>query len=410
MSRWRITLLLASWEFRRYFKWKSQLISMGIGVVLMVGIALLGPRLVRETIAETMLVGVVGEAPFALAPTLGIEWRRGDASELRAAYEAEEVGALLTLHTDSEGTLESRSEGGWVHSLQNTLDDGRRQSRLGVHGLDPAVLSDVMDSFDLEQIETGPDAEHDAEHDHEAQHEPHKPRRSRWDRIIALTMVGFMFGGLFAGTALLFSGITSEKQQLVTEQIVAAVPPQTWIDGKILGIGFRAITSALEMVLWGLLGMLVWRDFVNPEFVGLSHVSPVLLLGVGLLAVLGFCLWFCFFAAIAATIDDPNTSARGMLMLVPMIAPALAVPVYLHPDSDLSLVLSLLPPTATIALTVRMALTDVAAWQYVVAVVGMGLTVAFLRRAAGKVFAMAILMHGKEPSWREIWRAARRSA
>ncbi len=38
MSRWRITLLLAGWEFRRFFKWKSQLIGWGIGVLLMVGL------------------------------------------------------------------------------------------------------------------------------------------------------------------------------------------------------------------------------------------------------------------------------------------------------------------------------------------------------------------------------------
>ena len=31
------------------------------------------------------------------------------------------------------------------------------------------------------------------------------------------------------------------------------------------------------------------------------------------------------------------------------------------------------------------------------------------RRAAGKVFAIAILMRGKELGWREMWRAARSS-
>jgi hypothetical protein len=36
------------------------------------------------------------------------------------------------------------------------------------------------------------------------------------------------------------------------------------------------------------------------------------------------------------------------------------------------------------------------------------LTILVLRRAAGKVFAMAILLRGTEPGWREIWRAARK--
>ena len=404
MSRWRITLLLASWEFRRYFKWKSQLVSMGIGLAIMAGIALVGPRLVDRAIAETTAVGVIGEQPFALPPAPGVGWRHGEPDELRSAYDAKDLGGLLTLHSDSGGTLLTRAEGGWVHTLRAALDGARRGARLAAHGLDPAVLSDLTAPFDLEVV--AGDEETRAEGDAGA---GDRGRPSKWDRGIALAMLGFMFGGVFSGTALLVTGITSEKQQLVTEQIVAAVPAQTWIDGKIIGIGFRALESTLELVVWALLGMTVWRGFVNPDFAGVSHVSAVLLLQVGVLATLGFCLWFCFFAAVAATIDDPNTSARGMFVLAPVLAPVLAIPAYYQPEGGFALVLSLLPPTATMALAVRLALTEVPAWQLVVAVAGMVATIAILRRSAGKVFAIATLMRGKEPSWREIWAAARRS-
>ena len=97
-----------------------------------------------------------------------------------------------------------------------------------------------------------------------------------------------------------------------------------------------------------------------------------------------------------------------MLLLLPVAAPALAVPAYLHPDGGLALLLSLFPPTATVALSVRLALSEVPAWQLAVAVLGLLATIALLRRAAGKVFAMAILLRGTEPGWREIWRAARK--
>lgn len=405
MSLWRITLLLANWEFRRYFKWKSQLVSWGIGVLIMIGIAAIGPRLVARSVAESTVVGVIGTTPFDLPSTLGVTWRHGEEAELRKAFEAEEIGALLALHTDSAGTLESHTEGGWVHSVQNTLNNARRESRLVAHGLERGVLDDLNASFELERIETkGEGSEDDDEEDAAAE----KPRASKWDRIIALSMLGFMFGGVFMGTALLFTGITSEKQQLVTEQIVAAVPPQTWIDGKILGTGARSLITVLEMVLWSLLGMAIWKGFVNPDFAGLSQVSPLLLLAIGVLATFGFVLWYCFFAAISASIDDPNTSARGMLLLLPMLGPALAVPAYFQPDGILAIILSLFPPSATMVLSVRLSLTDVPAWQFIVAVLAMGLSIALLRRAAGKVFAMAILMRGKEPTWREMWRAARK--
>ena len=406
MSRWHVVMLLAAWEFRRYFKWKSQLISWAIMVLLLVGLAVLGPRFVERAVTETTQVGIVGDTPFELPPAMGLTYRRGDERELREAYEAEEIGGLLTVSSDSEGTLESRSEAGWLHGLRIALDQGRRASRLAAHALDPAVLEDVNASFELEVVYP-PDEEDRAD---ATEDEPSaSPRPSKWDKIVAFTMLGFMFLGVFTGTSLLFAGITSEKQHLVTEQIVAAVPPQAWIDGKILGTALRSIESLLEMMFWSLLGLLIWRDSVNPDFAGLDHVSPGLALGIAALAAVGFSLWFCFFAAIAATIDDPNTSSRGILFLVPMAAPALAIPAYLHPDGGLALFLSLFPPTASIALTVRLVIAEVAAWEVVVAFAGMLLTTAILRRAAGKVFAIAILMRGKELGWREMWRAARSS-
>lgn len=417
MSRWSVLLLLASWEFRRFFKWKSQLVGWGLALSVMAGLAFVAPRLVDRAVAETTTIGLLGQAPFEVPDSLGVRVRSGPDAELEAAFARGDLGGLLAFDSDQQGSLRARSEGGWIETLQASLDNARRQARLAAHDLDPQVLADVMAPFVLQRqilgeddtAHTGADADHAEAHDHAGVETHPDTRPSKWDRILALTMLGFMFGGVFSGTALLFTGITSEKQQLVTEQIVAAVPPQTWIDGKILGIGFRSITGVIEMVLWSLLGMLIWRDRVDPDFAGLEQISPGLLATVALLASLGFALWFCVFAAIAASIDDPNTSARGVLLMLPMIAPVLAVPAWFQPDGDLAVVLSMLPPTATMDMTVRLALGQVPTWQLLVAVTGMIVSIALLRRGAGKVFAMACLMRGKEPSWREMWAAARRS-
>ena len=55
----------------------------------------------------------------------------------------------------------------------------------------------------------------------------------------------------------------------------------------------------------------------------------------------------------------------------------------------------------------RLLLADVAPWEVPLALVLLLLTIWLLRRAAGKIFATGILMYGKEPSLREIWRWAR---
>jgi ABC-2 type transport system permease protein len=43
----------------------------------------------------------------------------------------------------------------------------------------------------------------------------------------------------------------------------------------------------------------------------------------------------------------------------------------------------------------------------VVACVALVGTIWLLRRAAGKIFHLGMLIYGKEPNWREIWRWAR---
>ena len=57
----------------------------------------------------------------------------------------------------------------------------------------------------------------------------------------------------------------------------------------------------------------------------------------------------------------------------------------------------------------RVALTDVPVWELVLSAALLIAGAMLARRAAGKVFSVAMLMYGKEPSWREIRRWVRES-
>ena len=54
-----------------------------------------------------------------------------------------------------------------------------------------------------------------------------------------------------------------------------------------------------------------------------------------------------------------------------------------------------------------MVLTDVAWWELPVALLLLAAGTLLLRRAAGKIFAVGMLMYGKEARWSEIWRWVR---
>jgi ABC-2 type transport system permease protein len=124
-------------------------------------------------------------------------------------------------------------------------------------------------------------------------------------------------------------------------------------------------------------------------------------------ALLGFLFWLSVFGALAATIDDPNTSTRGPLMFMPAMFSAAGFFIVGNPDSMFARVTGLLPLTSMAVMPARVALTEVPFWELALSAALLAGGALLARRAAGKVFAVAMLMYGKEPSWGEVRRWVR---
>lgn len=409
MTRLRLVLLLARWEFMRTFRWRDLLISLAIslGLIAVLGVA---GRLVAATKArvQPMRLAVAGEAPFELPPaTSDFEWiGHGPTAEadLDRLLSAGTLDGYLRFDSDAQGAIVGATDGARLDALRAALSAARRDARIRAHGLDERSLDDILMPFKLERRTVV--AASDGAHQPGASTRSHLSARVA--KIVAVALVVVMFIGIMSGTSHLFVGITSEKQSRVTEQIVAATPPQMWIDGKILGAAARSMLSLALLVVQCLLGVAVWAVLVKPGSISLLNaIEPGQVLAFALLALLGFSLWFCFFAAVAATINDPNTSSRGAFILLPVVAALFAVPIYLNPTGWLSIGLGLLPVTSPMALPMRMILADVAWWELPVAALALVGAIWMARRGAGKVFALGIMMHGKEPSWRDMVRAFR---
>jgi len=65
------------------------------------------------------------------------------------------------------------------------------------------------------------------------------------------------------------------------------------------------------------------------------------------------------------------------------------------------------PLTSSSVLPLRLLLAEVAPWEVPLALALLAGVIWVLRRAAGKIFALGMLMYGKEPTIREMWRWAR---
>ena len=108
-------------------------------------------------------------------------------------------------------------------------------------------------------------------------------------------------------------------------------------------------------------------------------------------------VWMCLAAARSAS-----------LMFVPVLCIGLASWIVLRdPDSAVARGLALFPLTSGPALPVRAMLSRVGAAEMIVSLVLLCATIWLVRRAAGRIFEIGMLMYGKEPSLREIARWAR---
>jgi ABC-2 type transport system permease protein len=228
----------------------------------------------------------------------------------------------------------------------------------------------------------------------------------RGERILTGGVLTLSLLGLMTGFGFIFAGITGEKQQRVTEQVISAIAPQQWIDGKIIGLaGVALVNTLVTGVTFG--GLFAAFVVATGRPFSLTVDQPFLVPLLVLFPLLGFALWFAFISAIAATIDDPHTSTKGSLLMLPVVPVAVAGLLFTRADTAIAQFFAVFPLTSSTVLPLRLLLAEVAPWEVPVALALLVGAIWVLRRAAGKIFALGMLMYGKEPTIREMWRWAR---
>ena len=313
----------------------------------------------------------------------------GEETRLRDAVGLKQLDGLLIVHSLDRVELLLLKEPVWLNDLHLALSEARARAKLRAASVTPQVMHDAGQLIALDLV----------------YHEAGRQASSRAEKVAAGIFISLTCLGVFLGMASFFTGITGEKQLRVTEQVVAAISPQTWVDGKLLGLSAAAFGTLLTyggaLTLFFIILKLSGMDLPVPW----NAIRPDKLMFFLLLAVLGIFFWNCVFAAIAVTINDPNSSTRSSLMFLPMMFVGMGFPGLQKPDAPVMRALAVMPGTSPTVMTARLVLSDVAGWEAVTAVLLLVLTILVLRRIAGKVFAAGILMTGKELSWPEAWRA-----
>jgi ABC-2 type transport system permease protein len=389
-----IVFEIARWEFQRWFKWKDQLLTLVISFLLALAIWG-GKELLSGDDAQLKIAVIKQETlPLKITGKSRIELQvaeKKDEQLLREQVGRREIDGLLLVKSVNEAELLVYKEPVWKDEILECLTEARTQVKIQEFQLPPAQLVDVMRPVTMSVMI------------HEGGHKP----TSTAEKVAAGLVIGVMLFGIFTGVAYQFVAITGEKQLRITEMIVSAVSPQEWIDGKILGVSAYALGFTFTTSMSILLFVLVSHAFGSGWMIPVEITSPLIVLYLVLLALGGFLFWNTIFATVSATINDPNTSARGSLLMAPFVPVVFALFAFKNPDSIGMQILSFIPFTSPVVLPARLVLTEVPWWQVSIALLVLAVGIWFFRTSSGKIFRLGMLMYGKEPSFKEMVRWAR---
>lgn len=389
MSNWPARLQVAQWEFFRFMKLNQLVISFVI-MMLMGALGYGIARWARSAGDKPAAIAVIGGSLLGLdgAAKVGsislFPAGESQIDSLRTALTARDIEGILILSGADSGRLIVRRAPVWMRSLETHLAQARQRLRLEEAGLAPDRLASLLAPVAImTEFQGGNDG--------------------RSSRIAAFVAVGLVLYGVFTSMAYMLVSVTAEKQLRVTEQVVSAISPQTWIDGKIIGIAAVSLVNVL-LFLGGAAVWVLGRSIATGAKFTMGSAEPGAIVWIIIFAMLGFVFWLSVFGAIAATIDDPNSSTRAPMMFIPGAFSVAGFLVVRNPDSTFAWVTGLVPLTSMAVMPARVALTDVPLWELFAAAALLVAGILVARRAAGKVFSVAMLMYGKEPSWSEIRR------
>lgn len=224
--------------------------------------------------------------------------------------------------------------------------------------------------------------------------------------VVAFGFTFLIYLSLLTMGPAVMAAVNEEKTNRIVEVLLSAVSPGELMYGKVLG---TAAAGLVQMAIW-ISPVIIFSLLSLPALAMMNTLQFSLsffdILYFLLNYLMGLLIFLGIFAAFGAMFDTPQ-DAQGSLMPVMMliIIPfLLAFSMARNPANILAEVSSMLPFATIMVMPARMALIDVPLWQVLVALAVNLATIWFCIRGSARIYRLTILMTGKRPDWREIWK------
>lgn len=262
------------------------------------------------------------------------------------------------------------------------------------------------------------------------------------ETLKGLNEIKIIIGGAFGYLIMMFiilygnmvmRSVIEEKTSRIIEIIISSVKPFQLMMGKIIGTSLAGI---LQFIIWALLGLTAM--FILSAVFGVQLGSntaaqaqamqaaqqemggdfqmylkevwnlPIatILISFIIYFIGGYFLYSSFYASIGAAVDNETDSQQ---FLLPIIMP-LILGVYIgfftvinDPHGTVATVFSMIPLTSPIVMMMRIPF-GVPLWQIALSVTILFATFFLVVWFASKIYRVGILMYGKKPTWKELYK------
>jgi ABC-2 type transport system permease protein len=220
--------------------------------------------------------------------------------------------------------------------------------------------------------------------------------------IMPLVVTILFMVALFGGASYLMQAVVDEKENRTIEIVVTSVTPMQLMSGKIIGLAAVGLTQVAIWLIAGSVALAFAKTKV--DFLRSATVDPAFILLAVVLSVLQYLIFGAFMAAIGSIVTDAKQgqSWSSPVILVSMLPMFFLAVILLDPNGVLSVILSLFPLTAPLALLLRYGMTSVPAWQIAAAIAIMALSAAGAMWVAARIFRIGMLRFGQRISISEI--------
>ena len=307
--------------------------------------------------------------------------------------------------------------------IENTMKKEVEHKKLLASGIDPNIVKSANTNINVTNIRM------DSENKEET-------RYTELESIIGFVLAFVIYFSIFLFSSQVLRSVIVEKTNRIVEVIISSVKPFELMMGKIIG---NALVGLTQFTAWIVLtlaiyfvasGIILGPELMSPtgtvmteeisQLAETTEAQDIMLEAVNMIQTInfsailwsflfyflfGFLLYAALFAAIGGMVDNETDSNQFITILtIPLILAIICSPAMMeNPESGLTLWLSMIPFTSPIAMMIRIPF-GVTYMQLGISIILLILTFVLMTWIAAKIYRTGILMYGKKPTWKEIWK------